>query len=211
MALVLVCLLFVVAACGGGGGEVDDGIDEIEFADDPTPVAGEGAGEVDVIGEFLRETVLLLPDMEYLDTQSFYLAELQEVARDISSHIEDGGDDEIGLPWVVGVHRTVLSWDALQGILGAQDVSVDHRERYGEIYVGMVESYYRLAFSADRLLGAAVILGPSGRTRAEMTLEEERRFRVLLNQAAYFAEIADEKVLEVMTSVDNESVALHQR
>ena len=211
LATVLVCLLFLVGACGGGGGELDDGIEEIEFADEPTAVPGESAGDVDVIGEFLRDTVVLLPDMEYLDTQSFYLGELQEVARDISSHIEAGEDDDIGLPWVVGVHRTVLSWDALQGILGAQDVSVEHRDRYGEIYVGMVESYYRLAFSADRLLGAAVILGPSGRTRSEMSLEEERRFRVLLNQASYFVEIADEKVLEVMTSVDDELVALHQR
>ena len=209
--LVFFIAVLVLPACGGGGDAPDDGIDEIEFVDEPTAVPGGAGGEVDVIGEFLQETVLLLPDMEYLDTQDFYLGELQEVARDITSHIEEGRDGEVGLEWVVGVHRTVLSWDALQAVLGEQEVSKEHRDRFGEIYVGMVESYYRLAFGADRLLGAAVILGPSGRTREEMSLEEERRFRVLLNQASYFAEIADEKVVDVIASVQNESLALHQR
>ena len=197
--------------CGGGGGGGDDGIGEIEFVDEPTPVPAVAAGEVDVIGEFLQETVLLLPDMEYLDTQSFYLTELQEVARDISAHIEDGREADVGLEWVVAVHRTVLEWDALQAVLGGQEVSVEHRSRYGGIYLGMIESYYRIAFGADRLLGAAVILGPSGRTREDMSLEEERRFRVLLNQASYFADIADEKVAEVMATVDDEFLALDQR
>lgn len=114
VAAVILSLCSVAAACGGGGGEADDGIGEIQFEDEPTlvPVVASGDG-VDVIGEFLQETVLLLPDMEYLDTQSFYLGELQEVARDIAGHIEDGQDGEVGLEWVVAVHRTVLDWDAL--------------------------------------------------------------------------------------------------
>ena len=204
------CLLAAVLGCGGGAEAADD-IEEIRFVDEPTAVPASVGGEVDVIGQFLQETVLLLPDMEYLDTQSFYLSELQEVARDITSHIEDGRDGDVGLEWVVAVHRTVLQWDALQAVLGGQEVSGEHRQRYSAIYVGMVESYYRIAFGADRLLGAAVILGPSGRTNQEMSLEEERRFRVLLNQASYFAQIADEKVAEVMTSVDDEFLNLDQR
>lgn len=213
----LACLAVVLStgavglACGSGGGENDDGIEEIQFVDEPTLVPAVASGEVDVIGQFLQDTVLLLPDMEYLDTQSFYLDELQEVTRDLSAHIEDGQEGDVGLEWVVAVHRTVLDWDALQAVLGSQEVSSEHRNRYGGIYLGMIESYYRIAFGADRLLGAAVILGPSGRIKDEMSLEEERRFRVLLNQASYFAEIADEKVAEVMATVDDEFLALDQR
>ena len=211
LALVMVLSLAAVAGCGGGGEEgVDDGIDEIEFVDEPTPT-GAPAVQVDVIAEFLQETVLVLPDMEYLDTQAFYLSELEEVARDVTSHIEGGQGDDVGLEWVVGVHRTVLRWDELQGVLAKQEVSVEHRERFAEIYVGMVEAYYRLAFSADRLLGAAVVLGPTGRSVMDMGLEEERRFRVLMNQAGYFAEKADEKVSEIRISVDSESFALGSR
>ena len=204
----VVCLL--VLACGGGGPEgapEADGIDEIDFVDEPTPTPLL-AQQVDVIGVFLENTALLLPDMEYLDTQGFYLERLQLVARDITGHIEEGRLGEVGLEWVVGVHRTVLEWDELQALLAEQDVDLAQREKYGVIYVGMIEAYYRIAFASDRLLGAAVILGPTGRAASDMSLEEERRYRVLLNQATYFAEIADQKVTEIRTSVDSESFAL---
>ena len=188
LAAVVVGLLSVAfAGCGGGDGVVDDGLDELEFVDEPTPSVGP-VEQVDVIGQFLQEMVLLLPDMEYLDTQAFYIEELQEVARDIISHIEGGEGDEAGLEWVVSVHRTVLEWDGLQSLLAQQEVSFEHRDRYGVIYVGMIESYYRIAFAADRLLGAAVILGPTGRTSGELSLEERRRYRVLMNQAGVLRE-----------------------
>lgn len=203
-------LLLTLAGCGGGGDEPEDGIGEIEFVDEPTATPGP-AEQVDAIGEFLEETALLLPDMEYLDTQAFYLEELQQVARDVSAHIEEGQAEEVSLEWVVAVHRTVQAWDSLQALLAVQQVSGSHRERFGEIYVGMIESYYRIAFGADRLLGAAVILGPTGRTAEDMSLEERRRYTVLLNQAAYFARIADEKISEIRTSVDSESFALDSR
>ena len=207
-----VLLLVSSLACGGGGEEADGGIGEIDFVDQPTatplPVSGR---QQDAIGNFLQETALLLPDMEYLDSQVFYLEELQEVARDIASHIESGQVGDAGLDWVIGVHRTVLEWDALQSVLAEQEVGAEQRERYGEIYVGMVESFYRIAFAVERLLGAVVALGPTGRTVAELELEEERRFRILLNQAAYFAEIADRKVSEVRSGVDAESFEIGSR
>ena len=192
-------ILGSMGACGGGDEDMFDGIGEIEFVDEPTATPAP-VERGDVIGEFLQDTALLLPDMEYLDMQAFYLDELQRVARDLSSYVGQGQSEASGLEWVVTVHRMVLEWDALQSLLVEQPVSSQHREQYGDIYVGMIESYYRIAFGVDRVLGAAVILGPTGRTADEMSFEERRRYLMLLNQAEYFAEIADEKLSEMKTS-----------
>lgn len=218
---VLLCAVLAVAlvawaGCGGGGPASEeelaeeDGIGEIQFVDEPTREAVP-AEQVDVIGRFVQETAILLPDMEFLDTQAFYLDELQRVARDFQSHIEAGEEEGTGLEWVVDVHETVLDWDEIQAVLAQQEFSEDHRVRYGEIYVGLVEAYYRLAFSADRVLGAAVILGPSGRVVEELALDERRRYRILLKQADYFGKLADEKIGEIIESVDAEWFALNTR
>ena len=208
VALLLVLALVSISTLGCGllgfGGDDDSeeslDLDMIKFSDDvPTPEPEEE------VALALSIDPNILVEIHFLYNFQVRLEGLRQVVRDLHSMLDYSGPGDIDLDWVAEVHEVTRESDDYFKVLTSLDVPVSQREQYQYLYIGMLESIKVSGYGADRLLAAAVIVGPSGRSMLNMSEEEIDAFQTLMRESRFFLSdaerLVDLRVTEVGRSV----------
>ena len=185
--LVLTLVSISTLGCGllGFGGDGDSGesleMEMIQFADDlPTP-------EPDAASA--ARTLMIDPDIlveiHFLYNFQVRLEGLRQVVRDLNSMLDYSGPGDIDLDWVAEVHEVTRESDDYFKVLTSLDVPGSQREQYEYLYIDMLEIVQVSGYGADRLLAAAVIVGPSGRSMLNLSGEEVDEFQTLMRESGF--------------------------
>ena len=204
VALLLVLALVSISTLGCGllgfGGDDDSeeslDLDMIQFSDDvPTPEPEEE------VALALSIDPNILVEIHFLYNFQVRLEGLRQVVRDLHSMLDYSGPGDIDLDWVAEVHEVTRESDDYFKVLTSLDVPVSQREQYQYLYIGMLESIKVSGYGADRLLAAAVIVGPSGRSMLNMSEEEIDAFQTLMRESRFFLSDAERLVDRRVTEV----------
>ena len=204
VALLLVLALVSISTLGCGllgfGGDDDSeeslDLDMIQFSDDvPSPEPEEE------VALALSIDPNILVEIHFLYNFQVRLEGLRQVVRDLHSMLDYSGPGDIDLDWVAEVHEVTRESDDYFKVLTSLDVPVSQREQYQYLYIGMLESIKVSGYGADRLLAAAVIVGPSGRSMLNMSEEEIDAFQTLMRESRFFLSDAERLVDRRVTEV----------
>lgn len=188
----LVCVALLLAACGGED-DLSEGI-IFDFSDlEPAEVSGEGEGEL-LPNVFARLDIdpERLVRISYLHDMQSLTNELQVASRSLT-RVVDGGSNDPGLDWVIAVHDAHRISEDLRVRGYGFALPEVLEEDYIDFHVSYLEGLQVYGQSVDRLLEAALLLGPGGRTVSEMTRPESVEFSSLLAEVRFFS--ADAEVL----------------
>ena len=209
----VVLLIFSSVACGLlGGGDGESASQELEvltWDDEGEPVVEEAAliQEQIVIGF----DGLVLEEVTYLYTQQVGLESLRRINRDLISLIEDAkqASEPVGLDWVVSVHDYVRIADELFALHLGRPTTPEQRAEYGDVFLSGLETVQVMDYGADRLLAAALVVGPSGRSLDVMSEAEVQEFERLVRESSFFlrdasrlVELSIEEVSSAVGGVD---------
>ena len=208
----LVALLLVLAVvsistlgCGllGFGGDGGDGdseesleLDVIQFADDLPTLEPE-----EEVARALSIDPDILEEIRFLYNYQVRLEGLRQVVRDLHFMLDYSGPGDIDLDWVAEVHEVTRESDDYFQVLTSLEVPASQREQYQYLYIAMLESVQVLGYGADRLLAAAVLVGPSGRSMLNMSGEEVDAFETLMRESQFFLSDAEALVDRRITEV----------
>ena len=202
LAVLAVALLLPLSfGCGFFGGGGSDEIPLMEF-DSPPPAPAPG-------GEVLEAEPLapLLPGFDpavlvevgFLYGYQVRSETLQRINRDLQALLDYGSHNEVDLEWVIDVHEVTEEADFFFERMTGMEVPGSQREQYEYLYLGMLETIQVMAFGSDRVLAAALLVGPGGRSLAIMPQEERDRFLTLIRESRFYlrdAETLVERQLE---------------
>ena len=196
--LVLTLVSISTLGCGllgfGGDGGSDGSLDMemIQFADDlPTPEPEDAAAAA---VRSLRIDPDILVEINFLYNFQVRLEGLRQVVRDLNSMLDYSGPGDIDLDWVAEVHEVTRESDDYFKVLTSLDVPGSQREQYEYLYISMLEIVQVSGYGADRLLAAAVIVGPSGRSMLNLSGEEVDEFQTLMRESEFFLSDAERLV-----------------
>ena len=193
---VLLVLLFPLG-CGlfGGEGGSSGEMELIEFGDElPAPDPGLDSGPAEVEFQTLQVDPRILEEIYFLYNFQVRVEGLQQVIRDLSSMLQYTGPGDIDLEWVAEVHEVTRESDAYFRVLTSLVVPESQRGQYGYLHIGLLETVQVSGFGSDRLLAAAVLVGPSGRSMVSMSGEEVDEFETLMRESAFFLRDAERRV-----------------
>ena len=187
------CCLAAATGCGlfgGGGGDETDDLGLIDFG----PPAVEDTVEYQL--EQAKEHVVqgLTYDPERLIEVSFAyshelrLENLERGVRDLLVLMDYENPADVNLDWVKDVHRAVAELDHVFAEAVEYDLPPEMVEEYGEFYIEMLDVIQIAGYGASRALGAAIVVGPDGRTLLNLEDAESQRFRLLLREASFYLE-----------------------
>ena len=207
VALLLVLALVSISTLGCGllgfGGDGGDGdseesleLDVIQFADDLPTLEPEEA-----VARALSIDPDILEEIRFLYNFQVRLEGLRQVVRDLDSMLDYSGPGDIDLGWVAEVHEVTRESDDYFQVLTSLEVPASQLEQYQYLYIAMLESVQVLGYSADRLLAAAVLVGPSGRSMLNMSGEEVDAFQTLMRESQFFLSDAEALVDRRITEV----------
>lgn len=183
LALAAVLLSSGCALVRGGDEEADpdEGLELLEFGPDPTPLpVEEEIRNLSVSG-------LALEELNYLYHRQVLMEQLKVVNRDLEQlQSFEGRQGGAGLEWVIDVHDVVHEADVMFGLALTMEVPEYQRDKYADMYLSELELIQVMNFGAARLLEAATVLGPGGRTVDTLGPEDFRRFEVLVREAGFF-------------------------
>ena len=206
--VLLVGLLLVGVGCFGGeeSGELELGL--IDFGEDPTPLpVEEQAVEIGILPAFREE-------LSFLYGYQISLEDLQQLTRDliILSEMEDvDNKDTVGLDWVISVHDVYTVGDQYFELAFAREASAEIREKYSGYYISELEITQVIDHGRKRLLGAAILLGPGGRTVATFDAVERRDFERLIRESKYYLREAENLLEDHLEDVGVALSAVHIR
>ena len=198
IALLLVLTLVSISTLGCGllgfGGDGDSGesldMEMIQFADDlPTPEPDAAAAARSLIVD-----PDILVEIHFLYNFQVRLEGLRQVVRDLNSMLDYSGPGDIDLDWVAEVHEVTRESDDYFKVLTSLDVPGSQRKQYEYLYIDMLEVVQVSGYGADRLLAAAVIVGPSGRSMLNLSGEEVDEFQTLMRESEFFLSDAERLV-----------------
>lgn len=184
LALAAIILTSGCALVRGGGDEEADpnqGLEMLEFGPDPTPIpVAEAVRDLSVSG-------LALEELNYLYHRQVLMEQLRTVNRDLEQlQGFEGHEGARGLDWVIAVHDVVHEADLMFGLALGMEVPEYQRDKHADMYLSELELIQVMNFGAARLLEAATVLGPGGRTVDALGPEDYRRFEVLMREAGFF-------------------------
>ena len=193
--LVGLCL----TGCGlvGGGGELE--FEEIIFEDvppTPTPLVE------DVVASVGLDDALLVK-LRFLYSHQVRLETLRRLGRDLQSLVEYEGDENVDLEWVIEVHEVTEDGDEFVKRATRAGIPESEREQYEFLFIGLLEGMDVVQYGSSRLLKAATIVGPSGRSLETVESADKEQFLIFMREAAYFLEQADEMITEEVKSTNN--------
>ena len=198
LALVFSSLFLGCGLLGLGGGEAGPSqeMEIIDFFDDvPTPEPEEVVARALVVDPAVLVAVHFLYDFQVR------LEGLRQVVRDLSSMLDYSGPGDVDLDWVAEVHEVTRESDDYLRVLTSLKVPESQREQYEYLYVGMLEAVQVSGYGADRLLTAAVVVGPSGHSMLNMSVEEVDQFETLVRESRFFLSDAQDRVESNITEV----------
>ena len=182
-------LVFSVACFGGGG--ASDEVSMLEFEAEPTQVS-----EDDGVERVFSVEGVILDEINFLFGYEVLLEDLVRLNHDFVRMSEADTGESVGLDWVIDVHNITREANELFSLLLSQRISHVQRERHGEMYLRGLEIIQVLAYGADRLMAAALEIGPSGRDLEVMSQDEVNRFQTFVREAGFFFRDAEE-ILEL--------------
>ena len=210
LTVLLACVPFLVgcglfSSVGADSGSDPDGLpprmEIIQFDDDVPP-------DLQVVdASSLEEGRSLVVDPEVLVQVRFLynlqvrLEGLRRIIRDLSSVLDHDGPGEINLDWVAEVHEVTREADEYFRVLTSLQVPESQMERYGVIYLDILDVVQLASYGSDRVLAAAVLVGPSGRSLLNMPVREVDEFNTLVRESGFFLEEAEDRVEDGITGV----------
>ena len=212
--LLLGCCAAALAACGGGGAADNPGEFEIiDFgADDPADdiqfqlaLARENAAQ----GLTFEPERLVQVNVVY--SNQVRQERLQQVNRDMIKLLEVTNPGEINLDWVIKTHQAVEDADWLFEEAINYRLPADQVESFGDYYVQVLETVQLGGYGASRLLAAAVLVGPDGRSLLNFTDSERDRYDVLVREARFYLNEAESQFSELSEEISSREGSLRER
>lgn len=203
IALILAALLLIVTACGGG----PDPLEGLEFVfdDEETTEGVAGAAEAapTVVSPYARLSAddWRHPRVAYVYDMQAMAMDMEHSLRSMVRMLENGREGDGSLDWVVQVHDLHRESEELR--LRAYNFGLDEDlvEDYVEFHASFLEAVQIYALGADRMLEAAILLGPTGRTVGDLTASERAEFVSLLGEGVFYMQGA-----EVMVSRSRDDI-----
>ena len=194
--LIAVCVVtFLLAVACGGGGEDDFGL--MTFDGEPADGSSEGAA-----GSFeaprpsdVAVSGLVLEEVNYLFSHQVWLESLQQLNRDMMTSLELDTEGSPGLDWVIEAHQLTRDADELYAFVLASDIPEAQRPTHFSLRLEGLRVVQVMAYGSDRLLAAALVIGPTGRVAADLSPGEYTRFQTYVREARFFLRDA-ERLLE---------------
>lgn len=180
--LAAVALFALVLGCSG------DELEALEFDFSDLPDEEADAGPPPTVDPFAR---LFDHDqrelrLAYLHDVGAVLYQVERSRRDIVKLIEDALSEPTDLDWVVDAHTAHRSSEELRLRAYSYPLPEEIAEDYITFHAAFLETVQLYAFAADRLLGAAILLGPSGRISSDMLPAESSDYRSMLTEGMYY-------------------------
>ena len=195
---VLLVLMLFGLGCGliGGGEEGDGELGLLEFDAPPATL------EVEVVIErALSFDRNVLVEIQFLYEYQVRLETMQRLNRDLVSLLDYSNRAEIDLDWVIAVHAATEETEGFVAEVTALRVPESQREQYDYIFLSMLEAVQVEGYGVDRLLAAAILVGPSGRSLLNLTRQEAEAFDVLMREAEFYLSdsegLIDKQVAEI--------------
>ena len=186
-------MIFAVGACGSGGSEFD----LLIFEDDPLPdMPSEAYGLTD------KEERLV--EVSYLYNQLVILESLRGKNRDLHNLSQYGAPTDVDLNWVVEVHTVTAEAEELLRRASEIEVPESLASFYQGPYLAFLELLQVMGFGSDRLLGASLEVGPSGRTLAVMPDPQVEVFERLVRESGFYLREAETNVEQQIDSVEDQ-------
>ena len=200
------CGLFgsVGADSGSGPDGLPPRMEIIQFDDDFPPDPQLGVPAASSGEEVVRSLVVdpeVLVRVRFLYNLQVRLEGLRRIIRDLSSMLEYSGPGDVDLDWVAEVHEVTREADEYFRVLTSLQVPESQRGQYGGIYLDILDVVQLASYGSDRVLAAAVLVGPSGRSLLNMPVREVDEFNTLVRESEFFLEGAEERVEDGITGV----------
>ena len=180
LACVLVALVPFLVSCGGE--------EPFEFDFDDLPPEEEvDTGPPPTLDPFRRLTgqELRLVRLDYLHDVGAMLAQIERSRRQIILLVDDAAEP-VSTDWVVDVHTAHRTSEEMRLRFYSFPLPADLAEDYVTFHAGFLETVQMYSYAADRLVAAAITLGPTGRVSTDMDASQESEFRSLLAEANYY-------------------------
>ena len=192
---------------GDGDGEAEaESLDLIDFGDDlPTPEPDQ------VVAEALSVDPGSLVEISFLYNFQVRMERLQRMIRDLDSTSDYSSPSDVNLEWVAEVHEVTREADDFFRELTSLEFPDAQRIQYEYLYVGMLEAVQIAGFGSDRLLAAAVLVGPSGRSLLNMEGVEADRFDALIRESEFFLRDAERRADREIDSIRDAVSSLRVR
>lgn len=191
MRKLLVVPLFLLVLASGCGDSLPGEIPLLDFGDEEDVFEYEVSENDSSEAAYVPMPAELPLAVNYVFTHGSLLRVLRQANQDLLSLLEYSSDAAIDLQWVVDVHEaTAEAEQVFQLILGSR-VPATHRAEYQPLHYSLLEIMEVTSFGSDRLLAASVLVGPSGRTLLNMSIEERAEFESLLSQAEFYLSASD--------------------
>ena len=84
------------------------------------------------------------------------------------------------------VHEVTRESDDYFLALTSMELPESQRDQYGYLHIGTLEVVQVAALGSDRLLAAAVLVGPSGRSLLNMGDDERDEFETRIREARFY-------------------------
>ena len=179
------CLGFLGCGLFGGGEEEAGSGDEFELMEfeDSGPSTPPPVEEI-----FMRLSLKpeVLVEIRYLYSHQVVLEEMQRLSRDLKSLLDYSSLGDVNLEWVIEVHEVTAVADGLFARVIGERPPDTLWEQYEHLYVNLLDAIQVTGYGADRLLGASIKVGPSGRTLMTMPEDELADFETLVREARFY-------------------------
>ena len=203
------CLIFLAAAAvllvACGGSDPTPVGDIMEFDDEePVAAAPPPPGAVPLLVDPVS-----LEEISYLYGHQVFLESLAQSNRDLSMLLEESRLEGAGLQWVIDTYEMDRDAQAQYEFYLTSSPPQSQFEKHLSLYQRGVQIVQVMAFGSERLLLAAVTLGPSGRSIDVMPQSDAIRFRRLAREAGYFFRDAGELIQEELGQVEQAIREVH--
>ena len=213
-ALLVSAFLLIFAACGDD--DPSAGLDFESFLEDASSVEGAVAE-----GDALIDSVVPNPysrldghherlvRVSYVHDMLTLVREITTANRDIENLVDTGRTSEAGLDWVVAVHDMHRASEELRFRAYAYEVNEVLVLDYVDFHASFLEGVQVFSRSADRLLQAAIVLGPSGRSVNDLPADVRSDYNSLVSEGGFFSQ--DTEVLLTRSSEDLQALVQELR
>lgn len=195
-------LLILPVACGG---EEDPLWAPIEYTPEiPTPVVVEEAvQDISLDGFLMAETNYLFYYRSLADS-------LVSLNRSLVSQgeIQRGSQQDYDLAWVVDVHDLITRSEGVYSLILSLEADDAIRDKYATLYLDTLRTIDLMVVGGDRLLAAAILLGPTGRSYEDMSDSEKWQFDALVSESGHWLSSSETLASSLSSAVSDHILRL---
>lgn len=212
--LLLLAFLAVPLACGGGDEDGEDLSEGLVFNFDDTDESADGAGDegpVEAPNPFARLTYDdgLHGRVAYVYDVQAFVAEMEQSRRDMIRLLERAQEAGGSVEWVAQVHDAHRVSEDFRIRTYNYVLSEELAEEYVDFHAAFLEAVQLYSHGADRMLQAAIVVGPGGRNVGDLLPAERTDFQSLLSEGGFY--LADAEVLTTRTRDDLKELVKYLR